>query len=589
MALLVLYGSETGTSQDLAEQIWREGYRRNVPVKVMSFDDFDMNTLPQQDFVIFLVSTSGQGELPANMRKNWKKLLNARIPSNWLDSLKIACFGLGDSSYQKYNFAAKKVVRRLLQLSANLVLPTVFGDDQHELGPYGLFDQFLAFIWKYLLDNSVFMNISEEPFRDYPFKYSLKFILGNRTKIEDQKDTSEDKCLHDYVSIKCLENKRITAENHFQDTRLISFDSSEHIDELAYQPGDVLMIQPRNIQSSIDIALKALGYSDKLLDHRFYLEPTDPNISKPPHWLVKEPTTLRHCFSDYFDLQMIPRRSFFATLAMYSKNEQERDRLAELSDMKNLDEYLAYCQRPRRTIAETLQDFYNTAKNMLPEILFSVLTPIRARPFSIASSPHAHPGQIQLLVAKVDYKAIRMVERRKGLCSTFLANLTPGSQVFVKIRSGTFHFDSKQSRILIGPGTGIAPFRSYVAELDFEPENHTQSVVFFGCRSQDKDYYFEKEWKNFADCTIFTAFSRPDDKTQKEYVQDKIKQSGDQLWQLLEDGKSQIFVAGRAKDMPDAVLEAIKEVVKENGAREDADEFMKELEKAGRIQFETWD
>ena len=172
MPLLVLYGSETGTSQDLAEQIWREGYRRNVPVKVMSFDDFDMNvsllfcsfevshslfqTLPQQDFVIFLVSTSGQGELPVNMRKNWKKLLNARIPLNWLDSLKIACFGLGDSSYQKYNFAAKKVVRRLLQLSANLVLPTVFGDDQNELGPYGIFDQFLAFIWKYLMDNSIF-------------------------------------------------------------------------------------------------------------------------------------------------------------------------------------------------------------------------------------------------------------------------------------------------------------------------------------------------------------------------------------------------------------------------------------------------
>lgn len=98
---------------------------------------------------------------------------------------------------------------------------------------------------------------------------------------------------------------------------------------------------------------------------------------------------------------MIPRRSFFSTLALYSKNEQERDRLNELADMKNLDEYLTYCQRPRRTVAEALQDFPNTSKNLLPEILFSALTAIRPRAFSIASSPNAHIGKIQLLVAKV--------------------------------------------------------------------------------------------------------------------------------------------------------------------------------------------
>jgi sulfite reductase alpha subunit-like flavoprotein len=103
-----------------------------------------------------MISTSGQGELPANMRKNWRKLLNARIPKDWLDSLKIACFGLGDSSYQKYNFAVKKLVRRLGQLGANTTILTMLGDDQHELGPYGIFDEFLANLWKYLVDNSIF-------------------------------------------------------------------------------------------------------------------------------------------------------------------------------------------------------------------------------------------------------------------------------------------------------------------------------------------------------------------------------------------------------------------------------------------------
>lgn len=90
------------------------------------------------------------------MRRNWRRLLNARIPTDWLSSLKMACFGLGDSSYQKFNFAAKKLVRRLLQIGANQVIPTVLGDDQHELGPYGVFDQFLNFLWKYLADDSIF-------------------------------------------------------------------------------------------------------------------------------------------------------------------------------------------------------------------------------------------------------------------------------------------------------------------------------------------------------------------------------------------------------------------------------------------------
>lgn len=132
---------------------------------------------------------------------------------------------------------------------------------------------------------------------------------------------------------------------------------------------------------------------------------------------------------------------------------------------------------------------------------------------------------------------------------------------------------------------------------------NAKSLVFFGCRAADKDFYFQDEWPNFADCTLFAAFSRPLDKAQKEYVQDKIQQFGEDVWNMLDDGKckvllkviaiilhlAQIFVAGRAKDMPDAVLEAIKEVVTTHGSHENAEVFIKELEKNGRIQFETWD
>lgn len=173
----------------------------------------------------------------------------------------------------------------------------------------------------------------------------------------------------------------------------------------------------------------------------------------------------------------------------------------------------------------------------------------------------------------------------------------------MKVRPGTFHFNSNRSQILVGPGTGIAPFRSFVSDLNAKQSTDAKSIVFFGCRSADKDFYFQDEWPTFSNCTLFTAFSRPLDETQKEYVQDKIKQFGEQVWHLLEDGQckklivwmiifnfsAQIFVAGRAKDMPDAVLEAIKEVAVVRGSCENTDDFVKELEKTGRLQFETWD
>ncbi|KAI6185668.1 NADPH-dependent diflavin oxidoreductase 1 [Aphelenchoides besseyi] len=579
--VLVLYGSETGTAHDLAEQIWRDGHRFHVPVRVQSFDDYDLNDLPNERFVVFLISTAGQGEMPSNMRTNWRKMLNARIPVGWIDGLRVACFGLGDSSYQKYNFAIKKLARRLTQLGAAMAIGPIYGDDQHQLGPYGTFDEFLKNLWEYLETNNVITGMNTESPRDYPLKFTLDYDIKASTSAVEAES-------HDFVRVKCIENQRVTSENHFQDTRLISFDSTAHPKELAYKPGDVLMVQARNLQSTVDLALEALGYTDEQLNRQFSLIPNDPNVSKPPLWLVPEITTLRFCLSVYFDLHMIPRRSFFRSLALHSMHEQERERLEELADMNNLDEYLDYCQRPRRTVAEAMRDFSNSVRDLRPELLFELFTPIRPRAFSIASSPTAHAGRIELLVARVEYKAIRMVERRRGLCSTFLANLKGGDEVFVKIRPGTFRFSTKSSRIVIGPGTGIAPFRSLAAELDAQ-QSSTKTIVFFGCRSSQSDFYFSQEWPLMSNSSLVPAFSRPTDEEQKSYVQDKIREFGEMVWQILEQNDSQIFIAGRAKDMPDAVVEALKWVAKQHGAHEDADRFIEDLERRGRLQFETWD
>lgn len=239
------------------------------------------------------------------------------------------------------------------------------------------------------------------------------------------------------------------------------------------------------------------------------------------------PTTLRTCLERYFDLQQVPKRSFFESLSYYSNKVSEKERLAELASPEGLDDLLDYANRCRRTTAETLRDFPETAKNLQPDQLFEIFTTIRPRAFSIASAPSSE--YVEILVAKVEYSS-RMADKRRGLCSTFISRLSHGdevgsrnrillfqyvySQVFCKLRPGTFKFPtSDQPVICIGPGTGVAPFRSLFGERSQHfQRSHPISLLFFGCRSQHHDFYFSNEWSQLEGVQVVVAFSRDTEK-----------------------------------------------------------------------------
>lgn len=121
--LLILYGSQTGTSQDLAELIWRESHKRNFTGPVMAMDDYDIGKLIEEKLVVFVCATTGQGDEPDNMKKFWKFLLRKSLPRDSLTDMTFGVLGLGDSSYAKFNFVAKRLHKRLLQLSARNLLP----------------------------------------------------------------------------------------------------------------------------------------------------------------------------------------------------------------------------------------------------------------------------------------------------------------------------------------------------------------------------------------------------------------------------------------------------------------------------------
>ncbi|CAD6193871.1 unnamed protein product [Caenorhabditis auriculariae] len=557
MSILILYGSETGTAQDTAEGLCRDAQLRKVAARVVSLDEYDIDNLPSERVVFFVVSTTGQGEMPPNMRSSWRRLLRKFLPADWLTEVKMAVLGLGDSSYQKYNFAGKKIYRRLLQLGAQMMAPLGLADDQHEIGIDGALIPWKQTVWQELYKSCSFKEMLEEADTNIVIPPKFKIVKAEAPLPES---CSKDGKEQDYYELDVLSNVRATSEDHFQDTRLLRFLVHDHLaDRFKYEPGDVLMVRPYNNDETLCVAIESLGYSDQLLDEPIYLCKNSEFAVLPPPWLLgaDNPSNI------------------------ISQNEMEKMRLSELGSPHGLDDLLNYCTRVRRTVAETLRDFPETAKSVAPEHLFDFISPIRPRAFSIASSPSRNPNVIELLVAKVDYKS-RMSERRRGLCSTFLANLKAHDKVFGRIRGGTFKFPLHLTPVIcVGPGTGVAPFRSFLQFRD-ELGERQNALLFFGCRGEQKDYYFKEEWLSLRNAEVITAFSR--DADSKVYVQHKILELAEKVWQIIGKANGMVFIAGSSGDMPKAVVNALNEVAASHGVPD----WVAKAEATGKIQYETW-
>lgn len=202
--------------------------------------------------------------------------------------------------------------------------------------------------------------------------------------------------------------------------------------------------------------------------------------------------TLRTIAQQYWDLNAIPRTRTFELLALNCTNELEKEKLIEFTTAEGQEDLYSYANRPRRTVLETLSDFrHSTAQLTLP-VIFELFQPIRPRSFSIASCYQS--GTLDVLVAVVTYKTM-IARPREGLCSNWLKNLLPGSRVRGVIKKGTFKFpvDETVPIVMVGPGTGLAPFRSKLLEREWQWKQNATDIpaptLFFGCRGEKADFH----------------------------------------------------------------------------------------------------
>lgn len=181
--LTILYGSQTGTAQDLAEYIWRESKRYHYTGTVVSMDKYDITKLIEEQYVVFVCSTTGQGEQPDNMKRFWKFLLRKSLPPDSLNGMNCAVLGLGDSSYEKFNFVAKRLNRRLQQLGATILIPIGLCDDQHDLGPSAVYESWLNELWNALLFRAPLpVGLTLLPETPKQFRWNIETVSFNSSQ-----------------------------------------------------------------------------------------------------------------------------------------------------------------------------------------------------------------------------------------------------------------------------------------------------------------------------------------------------------------------------------------------------------------------
>jgi sulfite reductase alpha subunit-like flavoprotein len=648
---LILYGTETGTAQDLALELSRALTRLHFTTDVVGLDDIPHAThFHNYALTAFVVATTGQGDFPNNARLFWKSLLRRKLGAETLRGVRYALVGLGDTSYLKFNWAARKLDKRLKQLGAAEVVEACEADEQGDEGIEGFFLEWLKGFRDRALELWPLSNGTEVIPEDVPIPDRWRLCLAHEhlngslsNGDHESRDSPSPQMSGSFPAV--LEvNDRATPSDHWQDVRLMKLRSpSRH----EYLPGDALAIMPENDPNDVTTIISHMSWQDHA-DMPLTLQSTvpsnttlfQPSLAKPPLSLQEgQSITLRALLTTHLDISAIPRRSFFATIAKYTDDDMHKARLLEFTEPQYLDEYFDYATRPRRGIIEVLQEF-NSVKIPWQEAI-NVFPLLRPRQFSIASACNASPSLpssgapttseetvFDLLIAIVKYRTV--IKRiRQGVCTRYLARLPTGTKLQVALRSegriATLQDLLTRNHVLIGAGTGIAPLRSLVLAKQAIAESTESAVakvgsttLIFGARNERADFFFADDWaalsrptlrhasgdgRGVLDFRLVTAFSRDQDR--KIYVQDRIREQAALLAPLMRDANTTVVVCGASGSMPKAVRQAMVDVLggggragiqnrgeqEEEGLSEEAGEaerFVEQMEKEGRYKQETW-
>jgi len=535
--LTVLYGSQTGNGEELASALVAAATGRGFRATAISLSDYKPANLKRESLVTFVISTHGEGDPPDDAELFHEFLLSKKAPQ--LQDLKYSVLALGDSSYVNFCQTGREFDARLEELGAKRFETLVECDLDYD-GPAADWTSRVVSGLGDLLESG-----------DAPAAPRLRAV---------ETTSSYDKS--NPFPAEILVNQKITGGSSSKDVRHIEL--SLEGSGLVYEPGDSLAVIANNPPQLVQEILSELGLKG---DESVVVHDKDANLAEALTETL-EITALNLGFLRNW-----------ATLA----NNTELTTLLDKNDPDALTEFVQNHQ-----IIDVIRRYPATVG---ANDLLSLLRRLSPRSYSISSSLSANPDEVHLTVAAVRYDAFD--SPHWGAASTHLADrVEEGDVVSVFIdRNSRFRLPTADTPIvMIGPGTGVAPFRAFVEER-VEQGATGDNWLIFGDRNFDSDFLYQLEWQRHLKQGFLqrldVAFSR--DQRQKIYVQDRIREQGAELYRWIEKGAA-LYVCGDAKQMANDVNDALIDVLATHGGLdvEAASQKLKELRTSGRYQRDVY-
>lgn len=535
----ILVASQTGNGQALGEEL-AEKLSPAFSVQLTGMESFKPKSIKDVEDLLIIASTHGDGDPPDNAIDVYDYLFSKRAPQ--LPHVRFSVLSLGDSSYEFFCKTGIDFDQRLEELGAERFYPRVDCDIDYE-------DEAAAWF------EGIRSKLEAESISAVPQSTSAETAEQTDKPKHSKKNPFE---------AEILENLNLNGRGSLKETRHLELDLEGA--NLAYEPGDSLGIIPENDPSLVD----------EIIDYMNWAPEEPVTVGKEARNL-----TLREALISFYDITTISK-PILEKLAVYSKNE------AFTPILEDAEERKVYIEgRDLLDLCRDFEPWTGSANEIIAQ-----LRPLAPRLYSIASSAKANPDEVHLTIGALRYDAHG--RGRSGVCSVQCAERTEaGDKLPVFVQSNPNFKLPGQSGvpiIMIGAGTGIAPYRSFLEEREAE-EDGGKSWLFFGEQHFVTDFLYQTEWQKWLEEGVLTkmdvAFSR--DQEEKIYVQHRLKQQGAQLYEWLQEG-AHVYVCGDEKKMAKDVHEALVDVVEEQRgvSRDEAENYIVELRQQKRYQRDVY-
>ncbi|MBG0750056.1 MULTISPECIES: NADPH-dependent assimilatory sulfite reductase flavoprotein subunit [Pectobacterium] len=538
--ITLISASQTGNARRVAEQLRDDLLAAKLSVNLVNAGDYKFKQIGQEKLLLIVTSTQGEGEPPEEAVALHKFLLSKKAPA--LKDTAFAVFGLGDTSYEFFSKAGKDFDDRLAELGAERLLDRVDADVDY---------QALAEQWRRQLVDILQARVPVQG--EAVAQIAAQGALDEITSSPYSKSSP----LHATFAV----NQKVTGRGSEKDVRHIEIDLGDS--GLRYQPGDALGVWFDNDPALVQELLELLWLKG------------DESVSVDGKTLP-----LSQALKSHFELTQntAPIVEKYAAL---SRNETLLSLLADKPALQQFAQRTPLVDMVRQAPAELTSDQ-----------LLGLLRPLTPRLYSIASSQAEAESEVHITVGVVRYEYEGRA--RAGGASSYLADrLSEDDEIRVFIEhNDNFRLPANSDTpvIMIGPGTGIAPFRAFMQQRDAEGAEG-KNWLFFGNPHFTEDFLYQVEWQRYVKDGLLTnidlAWSR--DQAHKIYVQDKLREKGAEVWRWIQDG-AHLYVCGDANRMAKDVERALLDVIVEHGGMdsEQADEFLSDLRLERRYQRDVY-